>query len=102
MPEEEKENTESTEKENAELTEKELKQIENRRKQTVTILKYGTLKDGEFWAQDYVDTELFFSTLSAMNEINKTLRESKADKKIEELKALGVVIPANFKLKFSE
>lgn len=88
-----------TKKAKKELTEK---QIENRRKQTVTILKFGTLKDNDFWKQDYVPVDLFFETLTAMEEIKKTLRERKAEIKIAELKSLGLEIPANFKMKFND
>ena len=78
------------------------KQIENRRRQTVTCLKYGTLKDPEFWKQEFVPVDLFFETLTAMEEIKKTLREKKAEIKIAELKALGLEIPGNFKMKFND
>ena len=78
------------------------KQIENRRHQTVTVLRYGTLKDPEFWKQDYVPVDLFFETLPAMEEIKKTLREKKVEVKIAELKALGLEIPGNFKMKFND
>ena len=88
----------ATTTEKATVTEKEKKvkkeltpqQIENRRRQTVTILRFGTLKDPEFWKQDYVPVDLFFETLPAMEEIKKTLREKKVEVKIAELKALGV------------
>ncbi len=86
-------------KKSKELTEK---QIENRRHQTVTVLRYGTLKDPDFWKQDYVPVDLFFETLPAMEEIKKTLREKKVEVKIAELKALGLEIPGNFKMKFND
>jgi len=82
-----------------ELTEK---QIENRRRQTVTVLRYGTMKDPEFWKQDFVPVDLFFETLTSMEEIKKTLREKKVEIKIAELKSLGLDIPANFKMKFND
>ena len=93
------ETVKETKKVKKELTEK---QIENRRKQTVTILRFGTLKDPEFWKKDYAPVDLFFETLTAMEEIKKTLREKKAEIKIAELKSLGLELPANFKMKFND
>jgi hypothetical protein len=65
----------------ATVTEKEKKvkkeltpqQIENRRRQTVTILRFGTLKDPEFWTQPYVDIELFFDNFSGMEKVKNNL-----------------------------
>lgn len=88
-----------TKKVKKELTEK---MIDNRRRQTVTVLRYGTMKDPEFWKQEFVPVDLFFETYSAMGEIKKSLREKKVEMKIAELKSLGLEIPANFKMKFND
>ncbi len=77
-------------------------QKENRMKQTVTILRFKTLQSAEFWKKEYVPVDLFFETLTAMEEIKKTLREKKAEIKIAELKSLGLELPANFKMKFND
>jgi hypothetical protein len=77
-------------------------QIEVRRRQALTILKHGTLQDPDFWSQDYVDVDLFFDTFKAFEEIKKKLREIKAEKKIGELKELGIDFPSNFKIKFND
>lgn len=91
-------------KETAKKAKKELtdKQIENRMKQTVTILRFKTLQSPDFWKQEYVPVELFFETLGKMEEIKKTLREKKVEMKIAELKSLGLELPANFKMKFND
>jgi|GEM_PF-5077108 len=75
-------------------------QIETRRRHALTVINtHGTLEDPVFW-RDYIDHDTFDRIFSKMEEIAPTLKELKAQAKLDELRAMGVKVPANFKVQF--